>query len=79
MNRILLFILHFALYNQVTAQNWGVEIFRYQLANQTSFVDVAIELNASEMTMEVEDSLWTASSEFIIKFQADVHVTLSIE
>ena len=65
MNRILLFILTVASYSHVSAQNWGVEIFRYQLADQTSFVDVAIELNASEMTMEYGDSLWIASTEII--------------
>ena len=66
MNRILLFILTFVIYNHLSAQSWGVEIFRYQLADQTSFVDVAIELNASEMSMVYEDSLWVASTELTV-------------
>ena len=44
MNRLLLFILTFAIYNIVSSQSLGVEIFRYQLANQTSFIDVAVEM-----------------------------------
>ena len=66
MNRILLITLTFVIYHHVSAQNWGVEVFKYQLADQTSFVDVAIELNASEMSMSVKDSLWTASTDITV-------------
>lgn len=71
MNRLLLFILTFAI-NHLSAQSLDVEIFRYQLADQTSFVDVAIELNSLDMTMVYEDSLWVASTDLSISIeQAD--------
>ena len=66
MNRLLLFILTFAIYNIVSSQSLGVEIFRYQLANQTSFIDVAVEMNSSDMIMTFEDSVWIASSEITV-------------
>ena len=66
MNRLLIFLLTFTVCIHVSAQSLDVEIFRYQLADQTSFVDVAIEMNSSDMIMTLEDSIWIASSEITV-------------
>ena len=66
MNRLLIFLLTFTVCIHVAAQSLDVEIFRYQLADQTSFIDVAIEMNSSDMIMTLEDSIWIASSEITV-------------
>lgn len=69
---VLLFILTI---DGVCAQTTGIEVLRYQLANEGAYIDVCIEIAPNDMKIELEDTVWHSTANITVLLEQEGEIT----